>query len=32
LWVVDTRTGRERMLLRTGAKLFDPAWSPCQLR
>ncbi len=29
LWVVDTRTGRERMLLRTGNRLFDPAWSPC---
>ena len=32
LWVLDTRTGRERMLLRTGSRLFDPAWSPCQLR
>jgi TolB protein len=29
LWVVDTRTGRERELLRTGSELFDPAWSPC---
>ncbi|MBE6359210.1 MAG: hypothetical protein E7057_08200 [Lentisphaerae bacterium] len=29
LWIVDTRTGRERELLRTGTELFDPAWSPC---
>ena len=32
LWIVDTRTGRERMLLRTGNRLFDPAWSPCVKR
>jgi len=29
LWIVDTITGRERELLRTGTELFDPAWSPC---
>ncbi|MBO7327483.1 MAG: PD40 domain-containing protein [Lentisphaeria bacterium] len=29
LWIVDTRNGRERELLRTGTKLYDPAWSPC---
>ena len=29
LWVVDTKTGRERMLIRTGSRLYDPAWSPC---
>ncbi len=29
LYIVDTKTGRERMLLRTGTQLFDPAWSPC---
>ena len=29
LWIVDTLTGRERELLRTGTELFDPAWSPC---
>ena len=29
LWIVDTITGRERLLLRTGNRLFDPAWSPC---
>lgn len=29
LWIVDTKTGRERELLRTGTELFDPAWSPC---
>ena len=32
LWIVDTLTGRERLLLRTGAKLYDPAWSPCAPR
>ena len=32
LWIVDTRTGRERELLRTGTELFDPAWSPCTKR
>lgn len=32
LWIVDTLTGRERLLLRTGAKLSDPAWSPCVRR
>jgi len=32
LWIVDTRTGRERELLRTGSELFDPAWSPCTKR
>ncbi len=32
LWIVDTITGRERMLLRTGNRLFDPAWSPCLKR
>lgn len=32
LWVVDTRSGRERELLRTGNELFDPAWSPCTAR
>ena len=32
LWVVDTRSGRERELLRTGSELFDPAWSPCLKR
>ena len=32
LWIVDTRNGRERELLRTGTKLFDPAWSPCAKR
>lgn len=29
LWIVDTVTGRERELLRTGTELFDPSWSPC---
>ncbi|MBO5667753.1 MAG: PD40 domain-containing protein [Lentisphaeria bacterium] len=32
LWIVDTRTGRERELLHTGSELFDPAWSPCTKR
>ena len=32
LWIVDTRTGRERELLHTGTGLFDPAWSPCVRR
>ncbi len=32
LWIVDTLTGRERELLRTGTELFDPAWSPCVKR
>ena len=32
LWVVDTRSGREQELLRTGNELFDPAWSPCTAR
>lgn len=32
LWIVDTRNGRERELLRTGTRLFDPAWSPCVKR
>ena len=32
LWIVDTRNGRERELLRTGTKLFDPSWSPCVKR
>lgn len=32
LWVVDTRTGRERELLHTGTGLFDPSWSPCVKR
>ena len=32
LWIVDTLTGRERLLLRTGARLSDPAWSPCVRR
>lgn len=32
LWIVDTKTGRERELLRTGTELFDPAWSPCVKR
>ena len=32
LWIVDTRTGRERELLHTGSELFDPAWSPCAKR
>ncbi len=32
LWIVDTRTGRERELLHTGSGLFDPSWSPCVKR
>ncbi len=32
LWIVDTKTGRERMLLRTGNRLYDPSWSPCVKR
>ena len=32
LWIVDTRNGRERELLRTGTRLYDPAWSPCTKR
>lgn len=32
LWIVDTRNGRERELLRTGSRLYDPAWSPCTKR
>ena len=29
LYVIDTQTGKQRILLRTKSKLFDPAWSPC---
>ncbi|MBE6391211.1 MAG: hypothetical protein E7042_03295 [Lentisphaerae bacterium] len=29
LYVIDTQTGKQRILLRTNSKLFDPAWSPC---
>ena len=32
LWIVDTLNGRERELLHTGSRLFDPAWSPCVRR
>lgn len=32
LFVVDTKTGNQRILLKTGSRLFDPAWSPCQKR
>jgi len=32
LWVVDTRSGNSRELLRTGTPLFDPSWSPCLKR
>ena len=29
LYVIDTQTGKQRILLRTNSRLFDPAWSPC---
>ena len=29
LYVIDTRTGKQRLLLKTASRLFDPAWSPC---
>ena len=32
LHVLDTRTGKSRLLLVTGNNLFDPAWSPCRSR
>ena len=32
LYVIDTKTGKQRLLLRTNSKLFDPAWSPCTAR
>lgn len=32
LHVLDTRTGKSRLLLVTGRSLFDPAWSPCRNR
>ena len=32
LYVIDTQTGKQRILLRTNSRLFDPAWSPCVAR
>lgn len=29
LYVIDTQTGKQRILLQTNSRLFDPAWSPC---
>lgn len=29
LYVIDTRTGKTRLLLQTSSRLFDPSWSPC---
>lgn len=29
LYVIDTRTGKQRLLLKTNSRLYDPAWSPC---
>ena len=29
LYVIDTRSGKTRLLLKTNSRLYDPAWSPC---
>ena len=32
LYVIDTKTGKQRLLLKTNSRLYDPAWSPCTVR
>ena len=32
LYVIDTRTGKQRLLLQTASRLYDPSWSPCITR